>query len=169
MNGLVILISFSYLLQLLIPGYREFMWISGFEIRAGQYWRLFTPELVHANLLHLGMNLYALHLLGRVVETYFGPTRFFVILLTSLVLSSLTSVLFNSPQIASVGASGMVFGLFGALAIISTKIGIDWRSIFAIVGINFALGFMIGGVDWHGHLGGLVGGTLATLVLNRAK
>jgi membrane associated rhomboid family serine protease len=69
----------------------------------------------------------------------------------------------------SIGASGMIFGLFGALALIGQQAGIEWRSTLVIVGINFAIGFVLGGVDWRGHLGGLIGGTLITTVLNRTK
>ena len=166
---LVGVIALSYLVQLLLPGYEEALWISGAEYQQGQYWRLFTVALVHGGFFHLGFNLYALHILGMPVEQFFGRTRYIIILLVSLVLGSLASALFNNPYIASVGASGMVFGLFGALALISARVGVEWRGIIVIVLINFALGFIIGGVDWRSHVGGLLGGTLITLILNRSK
>lgn len=166
---LVGVIAFSYLVQLLLPGYEEALWISGAEYQQGQYWRLFTVALVHGGFFHLGFNLYALHILGTPVEQFFGRTRYIIILLVSLVSGSLASALFNNPYIASVGASGMVFGLFGALALISARVGVEWRGIIGIVLINFALGFIIGGVDWRAHVGGLLGGTLITLILNRSK
>ncbi|MBM3744150.1 MAG: rhomboid family intramembrane serine protease, partial [Actinobacteria bacterium] len=166
---LVGLIALSYLIQLLHPGYEEALWISGAEYQQGQYWRLFTVALVHGGFLHLGFNLYALHILGTPVEQFFGRTRYIIILLVSLFFGSLASALFNNPYIASVGASGMVFGLFGALALISARVGVEWRGIIGIVLINFALGFIIGGVDWRAHVGGLLGGTLTTLILNRTK
>jgi membrane associated rhomboid family serine protease len=162
---LVGLIALSYLIQLLLPGYEEALWISGAEYQQGQYWRLFTVALVHGGFFHLGFNLYALHILGTPVEQFFGRTRYIIILLASLFFGSLASVLFNNPYIASVGASGMVFGLFGALALISARVGVEWRGIIGIVLINFALGFIIGGVDWRAHLGGLLGGTLITIAL----
>jgi len=166
---LVGLIALSYLIQLLLPGYEEALWISGAEYQQGQYWRLFTVALVHGGFFHLGFNLYALHILGTPVEQFFGHTRYIIILLVSLFFGSLASALFNNPYIASVGASGMVFGLFGALALISARVGVEWRGIIGIVLINFALGFIIGGVDWRAHVGGLLGGTLTTLILNRTK
>jgi len=166
---LVGLIALSYLIQLLLPGYEEALWISGAEYQQGQYWRLFTVALVHGGFFHLGFNLYALHILGTPVEQFFGRTQYIIILLVSLIFGSLASALFNNPYTASVGASGMVFGLFGALALISARVGVDWRGIIGIVLINFALGFIIGGVDWRAHVGGLLGGTLTTLLLNRAK
>ena len=90
-------------------------------------------------------------------------------MLVSLLSGSTLSVLFNPAYVYSIGASGMIFGLFGALALIGERAGIEWRSILVIIGLNFAIGFALGGVDWRGHLGGLIGGTLATLVLNRTK
>jgi len=166
---LVGLIALSYLIQLLLPGYEETLWISGAEYQQGQYWRLFTVALVHGGFFHLGFNLYALHIIGTPVEQFFGRTRYIIILLVSLFFGSLASALFNNPYIASVGASGMVFGLFGVLALISARVGVEWRGIIGIVLINFALGFIIGGVDWRAHVGGLLGGTITTLILNRTK
>jgi membrane associated rhomboid family serine protease len=63
----------------------------------------------------------------------------------------------------------MIFGLFGALALVGEKAGVEWRSILIIVGLNFAIGFVFGGVDWRGHLGGLIGGALIALAMNKAK
>lgn len=166
---LVGFIALSYLLQLLFPGYEEALWISGLDFEQGEYWRLFTVALVHGGFFHLGFNLYALHILGTPVELYFGKNKYILILLTSLIFGSLASALFNDPFIASIGASGVVFGLFGSLALVGERVGIEWRSIIAIVVINFALGFVLGGIDWRAHVGGLLGGTLMTLVLNRSK
>jgi len=166
---LVGIIALSYLVQLLLPGYEEALWISGFDYQQGEYWRLISVALVHGGFFHLGFNLYALHILGTPVELYFGRNKYILILLTSLIFGSLASALFNNPLIASVGASGMVFGLFGSLALIGARVGVEWRGIIGIVLINFALGFVPGGVDWRAHVGGLLGGTLITLALNRSK
>ena len=166
---LVGLIALSYLIQILIPGYEEALWISGLDFEQGEYWRLFTVALVHGGFFHLGFNLYTLHILGTPVELYFGRNKYILILLTSLIFGSLASALFNEPFIASVGASGIVFGLFGSLALVGERVGIEWRRIIAIVLINFALGFVLGGIDWRAHVGGLLGGTVMTLALNRYK
>ena len=168
-NLLVGGIALSYLLQLLIPSYEGALWISGIDFQQGEYWRLLTVALVHGGLLHLGFNLYALHLMGLPVELYFGKTKYILVLLSSLICGSLASALFNDPRIASIGASGMVFGLFGSLALIGERLGIEWRGILVIVGINFALGFILGNVDWRAHVGGLIGGTAMTFLLYRPK
>ncbi len=166
-GSLVGIIAGSYLLQLIIPGYEEKLLLSRLYIENGQYYRLLTVALVHGGLLHLGFNLYALHALGTPVENFFGKAKYSVILLISLISGSLLSVYFNPAYIYSIGASGMIFGLFGSLALISKRIGVEWRPILVIVGINFAFGFIAGGVDWRGHLGGLIGGTLITSLLYR--
>jgi membrane associated rhomboid family serine protease len=113
-----------------------------------------------------------LHQLGTPLEYLFGKSRFLVIFLASLLAGSLTSALFMSPTSYSIGASGAVFGLFGAFIAAERYLGVEAKSIYVIVGINFAIGFTIGGVDWRAHLGGLIGGYLITkllLRLNAAK
>jgi membrane associated rhomboid family serine protease len=166
---LVFVIAASYLLEILIPGYEERLLLNRFYVENGEYFRLLTVALLHGGLWHLAFNLFALHALGTPLENYFGRKKYAVILLVSLLSGSTLSVLFNPAYVYSIGASGMIFGLFGALAMIGDRAGIEWRSILVIIGLNFAIGFALGGVDWRGHLGGLIGGTLATLVLNRTK
>jgi membrane associated rhomboid family serine protease len=161
--------SFSFFAQQIFEDYLRLNWLSGYEIQQGEYWRLITVALVHGGFFHLGFNLYALHILGTPVELYFGRNKYILILVTSLIIGSLASALFNNPLIASVGASGMVFGLFGSLTLIGARVGVEWRGIIGIVLINFALGFVLGGIDWRAHIGGLLGGSLITLTLNRSK
>ena len=104
--------------------------------------------------------------LGNPLEDAFGKQKFLTVFFFSLLTGSLTSAYFASTYSASVGASGAIFGLFGALAIVglnskNSVIGVDFRSIIVIIGINFAFGFALGGVDWRAHLGGLIGGVVA--------
>ena len=133
-----------------------------------EWYRLFTVALVHAGLLHLGFNMYALMVLGNPLETAFGSTKLLIVFFFSLLTGSLTSAYFASASSYSVGASGAVFGLFGAMIIVGNKIGADVRSIYVIIGINFVIGFAVGGIDWKAHLGGLIGGLIGTqFVFNR--
>jgi membrane associated rhomboid family serine protease len=118
--------------------------------------------------MHLGFNMYALMVLGNPLEAAFGKNKVLIIFFVSLLTGSLTSAFFAPLYGQSVGASGAIFGLFGALAIVGKRIGADTRSIYVIIGINFAIGFILGGVDWKAHLGGLVGGVIAAqLILNK--
>jgi membrane associated rhomboid family serine protease len=113
--------------------------------------------------------MYALMVLGNPLEAAFGKERFLAIFFISLLGGSLVSNYFAAANQPSVGASGAVFGLFGAMAVVGRKIGADIRSIAVIVGINFVFGFALGGVDWRAHLGGLIGGAIASTLLLRQK
>ena len=106
--------------------------------------------------------------LGNPLEAAYGKQKFLIVFFFSLLTGSLTSAYFAPIYSASVGASGAIFGLFGALAMVGKRIGADTRSIYVIIGINFVIGFVLGGVDWKAHLGGLVGGVIAAqFILNK--
>jgi membrane associated rhomboid family serine protease len=119
--------------------------------------------------------MYSLLVLGNPLEAAFGKQKFLIVFFFSLFTGSLTSAYFATLYSASVGASGAIFGLFGALAIVGLNsknlgIGVDFRSIVVIIGINFAFGFAMGGVDWRAHLGGLIGGVVAAqLVMKQPR
>jgi membrane associated rhomboid family serine protease len=165
-GSLLLIIAVSYLLQITTVGYEDRFLLNRFYVENGEYYRLFTVALLHGGLWHLAFNLLALYALGTPLENYFGKSRYLLILFVSLICGSTLSVLLNPAYVYSIGASGMIFGLFGALALVGEKAGVEWR---LIVGLNFAIGFVLGGVDWRGHLGGLIGGALITLILNRSK
>lgn len=146
-------------------------------LRASNEWyRLFTVALLHDTSssipIHLAFNMMALHSLGSPIESLLGRTRFLVIFFISLLSGSLASALYLGWNGYSIGASGAVFGLFGAFIALGRRLGSEIKGIVIIVLINFALGFTIGGVDWRAHLGGLFGGFLAAkvlLLLNASK
>lgn len=138
-----------------------------------EYYRLFTVALVHDNSstipIHLAFNAMALHQLGTPLEYLFGKAKFLTIFFFSLLTGSLASSIFMDWNGYSIGVSGAVFGLFGAFIAAEKYLGIQAKSIYIIVGINFAVGFTIGGVDWLAHLGGLIGGYLITKALTTKK
>lgn len=140
---------------------REFSYLQA----TNEWYRIFTVALTHGGLLHLGFNMYTLMVLGNPIEAAFGKNKFVALFLLSLLTGSLASAYFAQIPSASVGASGAIFGLFGAIAIVGKRIGTDVRSTYVIIGVNFAIGFAVGGIDWHAHLGGLLGGMLASQLL----
>ena len=155
---------------MIYPHFRDLTYLPSLQVLqyTNEWYRLFTVALVHAGLMHLGFNMYALMVLGNPLEAAFGKNKVLIIFFFSLLTGSLTSAFFAPLNGASVGASGAIFGLFGALAIVGKRIGADTRSIYVIIGINFAIGFVLGGVDWKAHLGGLIGGLIsAQLILNK--
>jgi rhomboid protease GluP len=161
--SLIAVICGAYLLQLLVPSIQQQLLLPSFEYLqfSNEWYRLFTVALTHGGFLHLGFNMYSLMVLGNPLEAAYGKQKFLIVFFFSLLTGSLTSAYFAPTYSASVGASGAIFGLFGALAIVGKRIGADIRSIVVIIGINFAFGFALGGVDWRAHLGGLIGGVVA--------
>jgi membrane associated rhomboid family serine protease len=161
--SLIAVICAAYLVQLVIPSLEQHLVLPNFQYlqATNEWYRLFTVALTHAGLLHLGFNMYSLMVLGNPLEAAFGKNKLFIVFFVSLFTGSLASSYFASVYSYSVGASGAIFGLFGALAIVGKRIGADIRSIVVIIGINFVIGFAMGGVDWRAHLGGLIGGVVA--------
>lgn len=164
---LITIICGAYLLELVYPNFIDNAALVGPLVDSGQYWRLFTVALVHAGLTHLFFNMFALLVLGNPIEAALGKSAFLIIFFTSLLTGSLASIYLNKFPHVSVGASGAVFGLFGAFIAIRNRIHEGARDIYVIVGLNFFFGFVLGGIDWRAHLGGLIGGYLATAVLLR--
>ncbi len=177
-TALITLISGFYLLEYLAPALQEKLFLVNraflsdghlHGVAQGEWYRILTVALVHGGLTHLGFNMWALFVLGSPIEHAFGKARFLTIFFISLVAGSLTSLALAAQNQVSIGASGAIFGLFGAFAVVGKQIGADVRSIVVLIGINFALDFILPNIDWHAHLGGLVGGALASLVILRKK
>ena len=135
----------------------------------GQWYRLLTVALMHDQTsdlpYHLAFNMLALYSLGTQIETVLGRSRFLVIFFISLLAGSITSAYFLPFNGYSIGVSGAVFGLFGATLAIYQKYGADLKGVLVTVGLNWAIGFTIPGIDWRAHVGGLLGGALAAKVL----
>jgi rhomboid protease GluP len=165
--SLIAVICGAYLVQLLIPSIQQQLFLPSIDYLSAtnQWYRLVTVALTHGGLLHLGFNMYALLVLGNPIEEAYGKNKFLIVFFASLIAGSLTSAYFASIYSASVGASGAVFGLFGAMVVVGKRIGADIRSIVVIIGLNFVFGFALGGVDWRAHLGGLIGGYVTSLLV----
>jgi membrane associated rhomboid family serine protease len=132
-------------------------------------WRLLTAALVHSGFWHIGLNMLALWLMGRSLEPLLGRWRFLTLYVLSALGGSVAVALlsFTTPV---VGASGAIFGLFGALIVIGRHIGANIGGIAIILAINLAIGFIPGfNVSWQAHVGGLVVGALVGLVYARTR
>jgi len=132
---------------------------------AGEWWRVFTVVLTHASWLHLGMNMLVLFQLGNIVENFYGRTRYIFILVASTLSASFASLWLDPANQPSVGASGMIFGLFAAIVFSGKKMGVDNRQVLGYLVLNLVIGFAVPNVDWHAHVGGLVGGLVATFIV----
>ena len=132
----------------------------------GELWRIVTSGFLHAGLIHLLFNMYALYILGTMVEPVIGRLRFVLIYFVSLLAGSL-GVLLVSPDAPTVGASGAVFGLMGAAIVIMRSRGIDPMAsgLPLWLGLNLVITFAIPNISIGGHIGGLIGGALAAVVM----
>jgi membrane associated rhomboid family serine protease len=172
---IITIICAFYLYELYDSGLIGTFGLYGIELlkSTNEWYRLVTVALVHDNSstipIHLAFNMLALHSLGTPIETFLGRSKFLIIFFVSLIGGSITSAMFLGYNGYSIGASGAVFGLFGAWAVISKRIGAEVKSTLVIIGLNFVLGFTIGGVDWRAHLGGLIAGYAVTKFLLSAS
>jgi rhomboid protease GluP len=142
------------------------------NILQGEYWRFFTPVFLHANLVHLAINCYSLYAVGASVEKIFGKARFLAVYFTAGILGNLLSFAF-SPN-SSVGASGAIFGLLGALLYFGLEKPVLFKRAFGYnvlvtIFINLVYGFSKSGIDNYAHIGGLIGGFLASGTVAAAR
>ncbi|MEX2212304.1 MAG: rhomboid family intramembrane serine protease [Gaiellaceae bacterium] len=133
-------------------------------LAAGEWWRIVTAGFIHAGLFHLGMNMLLLWWFGAPLEQGLGRGRFVAVYAVSLLAGSAGALLF-APQTPTVGASGAVFGLFGAAFVLERQAGITQGPAFTVIVLNLLLSFLIPGISIGGHIGGLVGGAVAMLAL----
>ncbi len=138
--------------------------VYGPFIQLGQYYRLVTGAFIHANIFHLLFNMYALWIIGTQLESFVGKARYLGIYVFSIITASLLSIIVNT-NVASVGASGAIFGLLGALLYFGYHYrvylgGVIKSQILPVIIANLVLGFIMPGVDNAAHIGGLIGGCL---------
>ncbi len=163
-----------FLLQLVVPNLTRALlyapvFTAGLEgVIPAQPWRMLTAAFLHSqsSFLHIAFNMYALYILGKVLEPAMGWARFAALYLIAAAGGSIGVLLLSpNPLQGVVGASGAVFGLFGALFIIQRKRGNDVKQIVVLIGINAVLGFVVPGIAWEAHLGGLLTGAACAAVI----
>lgn len=164
-------LSFGNLFSLLSPTAQSLYELGmggNIPLRQGHWWTLITATYLHGSLLHILFNMLWLRQIGPWVDELFGPSRFFIIYTFAGLSGSLVSAIAGTSFF--VGASGAVFGLFGALIYYGWHRGgtfgrTIFRQMLVWAAIGFIFGFMASGVDNWGHLGGFVGGMIAGFVL----
>ena len=141
--------------------------LPGQGVAHGQWWRIVTSGFLHANFIHIALNMYLLYLLGRLLEPLIGSLKFAIVYFVSLLAGSFGALLVD-PHTLTVGASGAVFGLMGAgvIELRSRGVGVMESQLAGLIAINLVLSFAISGISWGGHVGGLIGGTLAMVALD---
>jgi len=133
--------------------------------QGGEWWRLFTSAFLHGSFIHIAFNMYVLFFLGPTLERILGHTRFITLYLLAALGGSVASYWFSDIQTVSVGASGAIFGLMGALIVAGRRMRYDIKQVLFLLAVNVAIGFFSPGVDWRAHFGGLVVGAAVAAVM----
>ncbi|MGD1067519.1 MAG: rhomboid family intramembrane serine protease [Vulcanimicrobiaceae bacterium] len=137
-------------------------------LQNGEWWRLVTSAFLHGGIAHIALNMIALYQIGQFVELLYGRARYALVYVLAMLGSGLL-VTFLAPDQVTIGASGAIFGLFGALVAAGLRLGARGRALITqtipIIVINLVFTFSVPGISWEAHVGGLVTGFLAGLLL----
>ncbi len=166
-----------FLLAQLVPDLERRFFIDGsqinFLVERGEWYRAFTAMFLHGGVMHVAFNMYALWIFGPLLERRYGWPAFLSLYLGAGVTGGAFFYLIGERAVSAVGASGAIFGLFGAvLATIyrqrHTPAGrMVFNQLLLLLGINLALPFVIDGIAWEAHVGGLVAGLLIAAAWDR--
>ncbi|MGV0853775.1 rhomboid family intramembrane serine protease [Mycolicibacterium phlei] len=154
-----------FLLQAGVPGLtREFV-LQPYAVADGELYRLLTSAFLHYGLTHILFNMWALYVVGPPLEAALGRLRFVGLYALSALGGSVLVYLASAPNAATAGASGAIFGLFGATFVVGKRLNMDVRWVIAIIVLNLAVTFVIPlissqNISWQGHLGGLFTGAV---------
>jgi membrane associated rhomboid family serine protease len=134
-------------------------------------WRMLTAGFVHSpdSVWHILINIYSIYIFGRVIEPMLGPTRFLALYLISIFGGSAMVLWLSEPVVPVVGASGAFFGLMGAYLVMLRAIGDNSGLLVGLIAVNLVFGFIVPGISWQGHLGGLLAGMAVTAVYARTR
>jgi membrane associated rhomboid family serine protease len=137
-------------------------------VAVGDWYRLLSNAFLHEPLgtgfgiTHILFNMWALYVLGPALERFLGQVRFLAVYLVSALAGSVFFYLIAPVNQGAIGASGAIFGLFGAWFVLSRRLRLDARMIVFLIAINLVLGFTIHGIGWQAHIGGLIAGAALT-------
>jgi len=142
-------------------------------VRQGEWWRAITSAFLHVSFLHIGFNMYALYLFGPPLERRVGSAAFSGLYLASALAGSGAFLFFGSDRALAMGASGAIFGLFGAVLMATWPVrhtalgGAQFRQLLVLLGINLALPLFLPSIAWQAHVGGMLAGILIVAIWQR--
>ena len=165
--SLIVINTMLYFLTTLLGLVDDFA-VNRFFILNGEYYRLFTGMFLHANLIHLIFNMYALYIIGAQLEGFLGRYKYLIVYILSGLGGSVLSIFFSNSF--SVGASGAIFGLLGSLLYFGYHYRVYLETvvksqIIPLILFNLLIGFSFSGIDNWAHIGGLIGGVLSTMAV----
>jgi membrane associated rhomboid family serine protease len=165
-QGLIGLNIVLYLILLAHPSLANDWWMQGNAVAAGQWYRLITsaflPGTGGLGILDIAFNMWALLIVGPPMERQLGGVRYLAVYIASAIGGSVSFYYLAPPGTAALGASGAIFGLFGAWFVIARRLGLDARAVVFLIVINLAIGFVVPYIAWQAHVGGLVTGGVLT-------
>jgi membrane associated rhomboid family serine protease len=138
-------------------------WVSG--VATGAPWQLLTSMFTHVEVFHIGFNMLALWILGPQLEMVLGRVRYLGLYLLSGLVGSAAVYWLSDELTPTLGASGAIFGLMGALLVLAYKVKADVSQLLMWIGLNAAITFFGRGISWQGHVGGFVGGVVLAVIL----
>jgi membrane associated rhomboid family serine protease len=139
--------------------------LVGADVAAGDWWRPVTYAFLHANIVHIGANMYALWILGSALERYLGPTRYVAIYTIGILSGAAGALLVSGTQEPTVGASGAIFALLGAFLVLGIRGIAHLQPVLVLLALNVVFTVAVPGISIGGHIGGLLGGLAATFAL----
>ncbi|CAA9273556.1 MAG: Rhomboid family protein, partial [uncultured Corynebacteriales bacterium] len=163
--ALIVACVLGFLIQQADPSVTFRYGLLPIAVESGQYERVITAAFLHAGLLHLATNMLTLYVVGTPLERVLRAGRYLAVYLLSAVGGSLLSLWLSPDWSVGVGASGAIFGLFGALLVLRRQVGADARGLAVLIGLNLVITFAVPNISWQAHIGGLVTGVLVALVL----
>ena len=138
-------------------------------LQDGQWWRIVTAAFLHGGLLHIGVNMMSLWFLGRFIEYVMGSWRMLIVYVLSMIASGLGIIYFSAPNVPTLGASGAIFGLFGALFAIGFKLGKPGMDLvkanLGILVLNLIITFTVPAISWQAHVSGLIAGFILSYLI----
>ena len=173
--GIIAVCAIVYVLQWIVPNdgiYQDFAFASVYattEYGVFEPWRMLTSAFLHSQgfLLHIVLNMYMLWMFGQALEPLLGRLRFIALYVISAIGGSVGFFLLTPalPPSGVVGASGAIFGLFGAMLVVQRHRGGDTKQLWVLIAINGAIGFIVPQIAWQAHLGGAVTGAACAAVV----
>lgn len=136
-------------------------------LTAVEPWRMLTTAVVHSmsSPLHLLLNMYTLYLFGQMLEPLLGRARLVTLFVLSVLGGSVGVLLLSAPTVLVIGASGGIFGLFGAVFVFMRYFKHNLTPLLVLIALNLIFGFVVSGIAWQAHVGGLAAGALVSMAM----
>ena len=139
------------------------------EVANGEWYRLITSMFLHFGIVHIAFNMWALLVIGTPLEQMLGRFRYVALYFLGGIGGSVLSMAFGPIDETAAGASGAVYGLFGAFYVITRRRGLETGPIVGLIAINLVISFTFNGIDWRGHVGGLIVGSAVAFAFVAAR